>query len=235
MVSWRRLARRPGMTAATSRAGDGPAGEAESAGSFRVMLDRLPLTALANRRSFRFVSKPQRRTTHVRRVSVRGKWTIEIAAPPEEVYAVLSDLRRMGEFSPECRSVEWIGGATGPVPGARFVGHNRGGPVKWSRHGTVISADVGHEFSFVTEEGGREGTLWTYHLVPAGAGTSVTESYEVRWIPWWMHIVDAITFRRRQLTRNMATTLDRLKTHIESGPANRVVGLAIHQGEDAPA
>lgn len=71
----------------------------------------------------------------------------------------------------------------------------------------------------MTEEGGRDSTLWTYHLAPAGAGTSVTESYEVRWIPWWMHIVDAITFRRRQLARNMATTLDRLKTRIESQPA----------------
>jgi hypothetical protein len=125
----------------------------------------------------------------------------------------------MGEFSPECRSVEWLGGATGPAPGARFVGHNRSGPMRWSRRGTVVSAKAGREFSFVTEEAGREGTLWTYRLAPAGAGTSVTESYEVRWIPWWMHIVDAITFRRRQLTRNMATTLERLKARIESQPA----------------
>lgn len=150
---------------------------------------------------------------------MRGKCTIEIAAPPERVYAVVSDLRRMGEFSPECRSVEWVGGATGPAPGARFVGHNRGGPVTWSRHGRVISADAGREFSFVTEEGGRDSTLWTYHLAPAGAGTSVTESYEVRWIPWWMHVVDVITFRRRQLARNMATTLERLKARVESQPA----------------
>lgn len=150
---------------------------------------------------------------------MQGKATIEIAATPEQVYAAVSDLNRMGEFSPECRSVEWLGTATGPAPGARFVGHNRSGPVKWSRRGTVISADNGREFSFVTEEAGREGTLWTYHLAPAGAGTSVTESYEVRWIPWWMHIVDAITFRRRQLTRNMATTLERLKARIESQPA----------------
>ena len=150
---------------------------------------------------------------------MRGKWTVEIAATPEQVYAVVSDLRRMGELSPECRSVEWVDGATGPSPGARFVGHNRGGPMKWSRYGRVISADAGREFSFVTEEGGREGTLWTYHLARSGAGTSVTESYEVRWIPWWMHIVDVVTFRRRQLARNLATTLDRLKALVESQPA----------------
>ena len=150
---------------------------------------------------------------------MRGERTIEIAAPPERVYAVVSDLSRMGEFSPECRSVEWLDGATGPVPGARFVGRNRGGPMTWSRHGRVVSADAGREFSFVTEEGGRDSTLWTYRLRPAGSGTSVTESYEVRWIPWWMHVADAVTFRRQQLARNMATTLARLKTSIESQPA----------------
>lgn len=150
--------------------------------------------------------------------SMRGNRTIEITATPEQVYAVVSDLSRMGEFSPECRSVEWLGGATGPAPGARFVGRNRSGLVRWSRHGRVVSAESGREFSFVTEEGGRDSTLWTFLLVPAGAGTSVTESYEVRWIPWWMQIVDVFTFRRQQLTRNMATTLERLKARVESQP-----------------
>lgn len=149
---------------------------------------------------------------------MRGERTVEIAATPDQVYAVVSDLTRMGEFSPECRSVEWLGGATGPVPGARFVGRNQGGPVRWSRRGRVVSADKGREFSFVTEEAGRDSTLWTYRLAPAGAGTAVTESYEVRWIPWWMHLVDAITFRRQQLTRNMARTLERLKACIEACP-----------------
>jgi uncharacterized protein YndB with AHSA1/START domain len=150
---------------------------------------------------------------------MRGGRSIEIAAPPQRVYAAISDLRRMGEFSPECRTVEWLDGATGPAPGARFVGHNRGGPVTWSRGGRIVCAEPGREFSFITEEGGRDSTLWTYRLRPAGSGTSVTESYEVRWIPWWMHVVDAVTFRRQQLARNMGKTLARLKTYVESRPA----------------
>lgn len=71
----------------------------------------------------------------------------------------------------------------------------------------------------MTEEDGRDSTLWTYRLRPAGSGTSVTESYEVCWIPWWMHVADGVTFRRQQLARNMATTLARLKNAIESQPA----------------
>jgi polyketide cyclase/dehydrase/lipid transport protein len=149
---------------------------------------------------------------------MRGERTIEIAAAPEQVYAVVSDLTRMGEFSPECCRVEWLDGAAGPTPGARFVGENRGGPVTWSRHGRIVRAEAGLEFSFVTEEGGRDSTLWTYRLRPAGHGTSVTESYEVHWIPGWMRVVDVITFRRQQLARNMATTLARLKTCIEAQP-----------------
>lgn len=149
---------------------------------------------------------------------MRGERTIEIAAAPEEVYEVLSDLTRMGEFSPECHRVEWLGEAAGPAPGARFVGRNRGGPVTWSRHGRIVRAEAGREFSFVTEEGGRDSTLWTYRLRPAGDGTSVTESYEVHWIPWWMRVVDVITFRRQQLDRNMATTLTRLKICLEAHP-----------------
>ena len=44
----------------------------------------------------------------------------------------------------------------------------------------------------------------------------MTESYEVHWIPWWMRVVDVITFRRQQLDRNMTTTLTRLKICLEA-------------------
>jgi hypothetical protein len=152
---------------------------------------------------------------------MQGECSIEIDATPQQVYDAVSDLTRMGEFSPECRRVEWLDGAADPRPGARFVGHNQGGPLAWSRRGRVISAEAGREFSFVTEEGGREGTLWTYRLSPAGRGTLVTESYEVQWIPWWMHLADVITFRRQQLARNMAKTLTRLKAHVEASTAGR--------------
>ena len=56
--------------------------------------------------------------------------TIDVSAPPERVYGLISDITRMGEWSPECRRCEWIDGATGPAVGARFRGHNRLGPVR---------------------------------------------------------------------------------------------------------
>ena len=86
---------------------------------------------------------------------------------PERIYDLVSDLPRMGEWSPECERVEWTAAATSAAVGARFVGHNRGGPFRlmhWSRRGRVLAADPGREFAFVTEEGGRESTVWRYRF-----------------------------------------------------------------------
>jgi hypothetical protein len=146
-----------------------------------------------------------------------------VNSTPERVYDMVADLPRMGEWSPECQHVEWEGGATGPAEGARFVGHNRGGPrglFRWSRHGRVLAADPGREFAFVTEEGGRESTVWRYRFESVDAGTRVTESYEVKRIPTWARIVDIPTNRHRELLEGMRHTLEQLKTLAESNKEN---------------
>jgi hypothetical protein len=91
--------------------------------------------------------------------------------------------------------------------------------MKWSRHGRVLAADRGREFTFVTEEGGKESTVWSYRLEPTAGGTRVTESYEVRWIPTWARIVDVPTNRHRELHQAMAHTLARLKSFAENAAA----------------
>src|SRR4051812_48897757 len=88
--------------------------------------------------------------------------SVVVQASAETIYDLVAELTRIGEWSPECEHVEWEPGHTGPVTGARFVGHNRGGPfklIRWSRHGTVRAAERGRQFEFATEEGGREGTV----------------------------------------------------------------------------
>ena len=149
----------------------------------------------------------------------RDSYSLVIDAAPEQIYGLVADLCRMGEWSPECRQVEWRDGSSGPAEGATFVGHNRGGPLglmKWSRKGRVLAADPGREFAFVTEEGGRESTVWRYRLEAVEGGTRVTESYEVRWIPAWARILDIPTNRHRELNEAMAHTLGRLKTAAEA-------------------
>ena len=142
-----------------------------------------------------------------------------IDAAPTRLYDMVADLPRMGEWSPECQRVEWEGGATGPAEGARFVGHNRGGPrglIRWSRRGRVLTADAGREFAFATEEGGRESTIWRYRFETADGATRVIESYEVKWIPTWARIIDIPTNRHRELLEGMRHTLEQLKTVAEA-------------------
>jgi hypothetical protein len=149
----------------------------------------------------------------------QGSEQIVMNATAAHIYDMVADLPRMGEWSPECERVEWERGATSPAAGARFVGHNRTGPkhlIRWSRHGRVLTADPGREFTFVTEEGGRESTQWRYRLEPADGGTRVTESFDVNWLPLWARIVDGPLNRRRDLHDNMRHTLARLKAAAES-------------------
>ncbi|MGB9111728.1 MAG: SRPBCC family protein [Acidimicrobiales bacterium] len=136
----------------------------------------------------------------------------------ERLYGMVADLSRMGEWSPECQHVEWDG-ASGPAEGARFVGHNRGGPrglMRWSRRGRILTADDGREFAFATEEGGRESTVWRYRFETVDGSTRVTESYDVKRIPIWARILDVPTNRHRELLEGMRHTLHQLKRAAEA-------------------
>ena len=87
--------------------------------------------------------------------------------------------------------------------------------IRWSRHGRVLVAEPGREFTFVTEEGRRESTQWRYQFDPVEGGTRVTEAYDVKWLPLWARIIDGPLNRRRELHDNMCHTLAQLKTAAE--------------------
>lgn len=72
----------------------------------------------------------------------------DIAASPGQVYAAISDVTRMVEWSEECDACEWHEGFDGRVVGATFDGHNRHGEHEWTTQGEVVEADPGHAFAF---------------------------------------------------------------------------------------
>ena len=77
--------------------------------------------------------------------------------PADRVWDLVSDVTRIGEFSPETFEAEWLGGATGPAVGARFRGHvrrNGRGPVYWTVC-TVTACDPGRQFGFDGRRSGR--------------------------------------------------------------------------------
>ena len=151
-----------------------------------------------------------------------GSATIHIEAPPEKVYAVVTDVSRMGEWSPETVKGEWIDGATGPAVGARFKGTNRRGLVRWSTKPRVLVADDGREFAFVTDFRGEDSTKWAYRFEPDGTGAKVTESFEIMndvhgAIVFAEKYIMRIKDRKADLEKDMAKTLQRIKTAVEGG------------------
>lgn len=147
--------------------------------------------------------------------------TVEISAPPEAVYALVSDITRMGEWSPECVRCSWSKGWTGPVVGARFKARNKGrrGPA-WSNTPTVTVAEPGQQFAFNRSGPGVGSYTWRYVLEPTATGTRLTESFEAErplgsvmsWLTErWTGSVD----RDADLHAGMVTTLERLKAAAE--------------------
>jgi hypothetical protein len=153
-----------------------------------------------------------------------GEASIHIDASPEKVYGLVSDVRRMGEWSPECRHCEWLDGATGPAVGARFKGSNRSGFARWSTKPRVVAADEGREFAFATELRGKDLTKWSYRFEPDGDGTKVTESFEMMndtpgYINFTEKYVMRIKDRKADLEKNMQATLTRIKATVEGRAA----------------
>ena len=54
---------------------------------------------------------------------MRAAVTLHIDSPPDKIWRLVSDITKMGEYSPEVIEAEWIDGATGPAVGARYRGH----------------------------------------------------------------------------------------------------------------
>ena len=72
--------------------------------------------------------------------------TIDIDASPQTVYGLISDITRMGEWSPECVRCSWAKGATGPAIGARFKAKNKGGRgPAWYNTPKVTAAEPGRD------------------------------------------------------------------------------------------
>lgn len=147
---------------------------------------------------------------------------MHMAAPAERVWNLLSDVTRIGEFSPETFEAQWLDGATGPKKGARFRGHvkrNGRGPIYWTTC-TVIASEPGREFAFGVGTTGKPLNTWRYQLEPVGDGTDVTESFELTRILalrlYWALLGWA---RGRTNLSGMRTTLERMKAVAESEAA----------------
>jgi uncharacterized protein YndB with AHSA1/START domain len=150
--------------------------------------------------------------------------TTTIAAPPDAVYALVADLTRMGEWSPETTGVTWLGGADEPRPGARFRGANRNGVRRWSTICTVVSAEPGRELAWESRLFGRPVARWRYAFEPDGSGgTKVTESSEDQRRAVFRAlggVASGVSDRTSHNAESMRVTLERLKAAAERVPGS---------------
>lgn len=101
--------------------------------------------------------------------------SIHVEAPPEAVWALVTDIGRTGEWSPVCTAAVWDDPAAGPVAGATFTGHNTSGERSWQTRCSVLVADEPREFGWEVNDGL---VRWAYLLAPVGGGTELTETWE---------------------------------------------------------
>ena len=116
---------------------------------------------------------PAPTTTTVRR-------TVDVDAPADAVWQLVSDLPRMGRLSPENAGGHWRRGANGPAVGARFRGTNRQGWRRWSTAVRVTESVPGRRFAFDVSSLGLAVSRWTYDVVDRPGGCLVTETWEDR-------------------------------------------------------
>ena len=98
-----------------------------------------------------------------------------IAASAEVVFAALTDITRMGEWSPETVKAEWNDGATTPSVGATFTGHNRNGDKEWTTEAEIVELVLNERFFFDCTVRGFVFSKWGYVIEATDGGCIVTE------------------------------------------------------------
>ena len=149
---------------------------------------------------------------------LQGRAEALILAPPSSVFRLVSDITRVGEWSPECRRCEWLDDVAPTSVGARFRGYNQRGWVKCRMNCTVSAFEPDRVFAFeVSTPGGRLQTRWRYELEPTAVGTILAERFEVL---WYKPVIIRLLFggrqrRLAQLEDSVRQTLDRIRAAAE--------------------
>ena len=145
--------------------------------------------------------------------------TCEINASAEQVWKMVSDLPRMGEWSPENEGGVWLKGADGPKEGVKFRGTNRQGKRRWKTIATIIDVEPGRKLTFRITVMGIPDSEWSYDFEPTDGGCHVTESWTDQRPGWFKpltSLVSGVSDRETHNRAGMEQTLEALKAAAES-------------------
>lgn len=143
--------------------------------------------------------------------------SIDVDAPAEAVWALASDLPRMGELSPENTGGRWVGG-DGPAVGVKFRGKNRNGWRRWGTTSVVTVCEPGRRFAFDVSSFGLPVATWSYDVQARPSGCRVTETWTDRrgvLISKGGALATGVSDREGHTARSIETTLERLKAAAE--------------------
>ena len=159
-------------------------------------------------------------TTPTSAPSPSATGSVQIAATPEAVYALITDLPVLAELAEENVRMRWRKGSAAQ-PGAVFVGHNRNGWRRWSTTCTVTDARPGETFAFDVRSGPIPVAHWAYQISPDSegrGGCGVTESTwdrRPRWVLGLTSLTTGVSDRAATNAEHIRVTLDRLKRRAE--------------------
>jgi uncharacterized protein YndB with AHSA1/START domain len=137
----------------------------------------------------------------------------DVSATPEQVWKLVTDLPRMGEWSPENRGGTWVKGATGAALGAHFAGKNKNGKKSWNTKVVVNACDEPRKFSFALTVMGANWCDWVFEIEPTASGSRVTHSWvdhRKTWQDKLGKLVSGVSDRASHNKANMEVTLEQL-------------------------
>ena len=101
--------------------------------------------------------------------------SITVRSGVEDLYDIVCDITRTGEWSPVCTSCWWDDDADAGQVGAWFTGQNELPDRSWQTRSKVVAAERGREFAWVV---GGSFVRWGFTLIPTQTGITLTESWD---------------------------------------------------------
>ncbi len=128
-----------------------------------------------------------------RRVQTENSVAVTVDAGIDEVWDVVRDVQRVGEWSHECVGADWLGDSTSATPGARFRGRNRAGALRWGRVCEIVSA-APYELTWRTVPTALypDSSEWRIALERVDAGTTICQSFRVLRAPKVLSVLYAL-------------------------------------------
>lgn len=98
--------------------------------------------------------------------------TVEVAAPAEQLWPLITDIGLPARFSTEFQGATWLDG-DGLRLGARFAGRNAHAAIgEWQTTSTVIELQPGRQWAYAVGDPDQPSATWRWTLDPLpGGGT----------------------------------------------------------------